>query len=150
MQEMQVQSLIRMIPWRRKRQPTPVFLPGKSHGRRSLVGYSPWCRKELDTTERLHFHFHTKIGMIQRRLAWPLHKDDTRICETVHIFGTSLIAQLVKNPLATQETWVRSLGWEEPLEKEMATHFSILAWEIPWTEEPGGLQSMGSQESDTT
>ena len=51
---------------------------------------------------------------------------------------------MVKNPLATQETWVRSLGWEEPLEKEMATHFSILAWEIPWTEEPGGLQSMGS------
>ena len=49
-----------------------------------------------------------------------------------------------------QETWVQSLGWEDPLEKEMATHFSILAWEIPWTEEPGGLQSMGSQESDMT
>ena len=49
-----------------------------------------------------------------------------------------------------QETWVRSLGREYPLEKEMATHFSILAWEIPWTEEPGGLQSMGSQESDMT
>ena len=45
----------------------------------------------------------------------------------------------------TQETWVQSLGWGEPLEKEMATHSSILAWEIPWTEEPGGLQSMGSQ-----
>ena len=44
-----------------------------------------------------------------------------------------------------QETWVRSLGWEDPLEKEMATHSSILDWEIPWTEEPGGLQSMGSQ-----
>ena len=42
------------------------------------------------------------------------------------------------------ETWVRSLGWEDPLEKEMATHSSILAWEILWTEEPGGLQSMGS------
>ena len=46
---------------------------------------------------------------------------------------------------AIQETWVRSLGWEDPLEKEMATHSSILAWRIPWTEEPGGLQSMGSQ-----
>ena len=46
--------------------------------------------------------------------------------------------------------WVRSLGWEDPLEKEMATHSSILAFRIPWTEEPGGLQSMGSQESDTT
>ena len=44
-----------------------------------------------------------------------------------------------------QETWVRSLGWEDPLEKEMAIHSSILAWRIPWTEEPGGLQSTGSQ-----
>ena len=48
-----------------------------------------------------------------------------------------------------QETWVRSLGQEEPLQKEMATPFSILAWKIPWTEEPGRLQSMGLQESDT-
>jgi len=55
---------------------------------------------------------------------------------------------MVKNPPAKQETqemWVRSLGREDPLEKEMATHSSTLAWEIPWTEEPGGLQSMGSQ-----
>ena len=55
----------------------------------------------------------------------------------------SLIAQSVKNLPAVQETWVRFLGWEGPLEKEMATHSSILAWKIPWTEEPGGLQSMG-------
>ena len=48
------------------------------------------------------------------------------------------------------ETWVQSLGLEDLLEKELATHSSILAWKIPWTEEPGGLQSMGSQESDTT
>ena len=53
--------------------------------------------------------------------------------------------QLLKNLPAVQETWVRSLGWEDPLEKEMATHSSILAWKISWTEEPGGLQSMGSQ-----
>ncbi|MES9130246.1 hypothetical protein ABEQ10_11990, partial [Cutibacterium acnes] len=59
--------------------------------------------------------------------------------------GVSLVAQRVKNPPAMQETWVQSLGWEDPLEKEMATHSSILAWRIPWTEEPGGLQSMGSQ-----
>ena len=52
---------------------------------------------------------------------------------------------MVKNLPAKQKTWVRSLGWEDPLEKEMATHSSILAWEIPWTEEPGGLQSMASQ-----
>ena len=57
---------------------------------------------------------------------------------------------MVKNPPAIQETRVPSLGWEDPLEKEMATHSSVLAWKIPWTEEPGGLQSMGSQESDTT
>ena len=52
---------------------------------------------------------------------------------------------MVKNPLAVQETWVRSLGREDPLEKEMATHSSILVWKIPWTEEPGRLQSMESQ-----
>ena len=57
----------------------------------------------------------------------------------------SLMAQMVKNLLAVQETWVRSLGWEDPLQKGMATHSSILAGRIAWTEEPGGLQSMGSQ-----
>ena len=58
--------------------------------------------------------------------------------------GASLVAQMVKCLPAMQETWVRSLGRENPLEKEMATHSSILAWRIPWTEEPGGLQSLGS------
>ena len=72
--------------------PTPILLPGKSHGRRSLVGCSPWGREELDTTERLDFTFHFHA-----------------------------------------------------LEKEMATHSSVLAWRIPGTGEPGGLQSMGSQ-----
>ena len=57
---------------------------------------------------------------------------------------------MVKNPPAMQETWVRSLGWEDPLEKEMATHSSILAREISWTGKPGGLQTTRSQESDTT
>ena len=52
---------------------------------------------------------------------------------------------MVKNPPAKQETWVQFLGQEDPLEKEMAIHSSILAWRIPWTEEPCGLQSMGSQ-----
>ena len=60
------------------------------------------------------------------------------------------MAQMVKSLPAMQETWVRSLGQEDPLEKEMATHSSILAWKIPWTEEPGRLQSMGHKESDTT
>ena len=57
----------------------------------------------------------------------------------------SLVAQTVKRLSAMQETQVRSLGWEDPLEKEMAAHSSILAWKIPWTEEPGRLQSMGLQ-----
>ena len=52
---------------------------------------------------------------------------------------------MVKNPPAIQEAWVQSLGWEGPLEKGMATHSSTLAWRIPWTEEPGGLKSMGMQ-----
>ena len=76
------------LSWRRQWHPTPVLLPGKSHGWRSLIGCSPWGRYELDTTERLHFH---------------------------------------------------------ALEKEMATHSSILACRIPGMEEPGGLPSMGSQ-----
>ena len=59
--------------------------------------------------------------------------------------GTSLVAQMVKCLPTMQETWVRSLGWEDPLKKEMATHSSILAWKIPWMEERGRLQSMGSQ-----
>ena len=63
--------------------------------------------------------------------------------------GTSLVAQMVKRLPTMWETWVRSLGREDPLEKEMATHSSILAWKIPWTEEPGRLQSMGSQKSQT-
>ena len=74
-------------PWRRQWHPTPILLPGKSHGWRSLVGYSPWGRQESETTVRLHFH---------------------------------------------------------ALEKEVATHSSVLAWRIPGTVEPGGLPSMGS------
>ena len=55
----------------------------------------------------------------------------------------SLVVQMINNPPAMQETWVQSLVWEDSLEKEMASHSSIFAWRIPWTEEPGGLQSMG-------
>ena len=122
--------------------------------------------------------------MIQRILAWTLHKADTKINEVFHIkkkkktklqnllsspfhmttrklrswlrfncgnyvgpyaYNPSLVALRIKRLPAMQETQVWSLGWEDPLEKEMATHSSVLAWRIPWTEEPGGLQSMGSQ-----
>ena len=59
--------------------------------------------------------------------------------------SASLMAQMVKNQPATWEAWVQTLGWEDPLEEGKAPHSSILAWRIPWTEEPGGLQSVGSQ-----
>ena len=61
------------------------------------------------------------------------------------LFGASLVAQTVNHLPTMQETWVRALGWEDPLENEMATHSSILAWRIPWTEVPGRLQFMRLQ-----
>ena len=69
----------------------------------------------------------------------------------IHIYtGASLVAQMIKNLLAMPETWVQSLGWENPLVEGMATHSSILAWRIPWTEEPGSYSPWGRKESDTT
>ena len=62
----------------------------------------------------------------------------------------SLVAQMVKNLLAVQDTWVQSLGWENLLEKGIGTHSSNFAWRIPWKEEPGRLQSLGSAELETT
>ena len=64
---------------------------------------------------------------------------------TIESEQSELVAQTIKNLSATQETLVRSLGWEDPLERGMAIHSSVFAWRIPWTEEPGGLQSIGSQ-----
>ena len=66
------------------------------------------------------------------------------------MMGASLVAQTVKHLPAMQETWVRSLGQEDPVEKEMATHSSPLAWKIPWMEEPVGYSPWGRKESDTT
>ena len=63
----------------------------------------------------------------------------------IHLVAASLMVQMITNLPAMQETWVRPLGQEDPLEKGMATHSSILAWRISWTEEPGGLQSMELQ-----
>ena len=83
-------------------------------------------------------------------------KAETSLPVKVHIVKATVfpvvvyVAQSIKHLPTMQETWVQFLGWEVPLYKEMATHFSILAWRIPWTEEPGRLQSMRSQESDTT
>ena len=81
----------------------------------------------------------------------PHPRHQTALCELVGslaeipIRAFPPVAQTVKNLPAMQETPVQSLGWEDPLEKETKTRSSILAWRIPWTEEPGGLQSMGSQ-----
>ena len=80
----------------------------------------------------------TTIGKHQFFGAWP------SLRSTSHIY-TFLVAQMVKCLSTMQETRVRSLGWEDPLEKEMAFHSSTIAWKIPWTEEPGRLQSMGLQ-----
>ena len=91
------------------------------------------------TTSPLGFH-HTEMPQM---LKHPLLFDDFMSLLTT--LWASLVAQLVKNSPAMQETWVRSLGREDPLEKKMATHSSILIWRILWTDESGGLQSMGSQ-----
>ena len=66
-----------------------------------------------------------------------------RIYNNIVVYMGFPDGSVVKNPPAVREMWVRSLGWEDPLEKEMVTHSSILAWKIPWAEEPGGLQSLG-------
>ena len=75
--------------------------------------------------------------------------DITIILINLYFYWASLVAQRLKRLPAMWETWVRSLGWEDPLEKEMATHSSILAWRIPWMEEHG-YSPQGRKESDTT
>ena len=82
---------------------------------------------------------HHSGPLLKIRWGWIIY-----LTSNLVITGASLVAQLVKNLPVMQETWVQSLGWEDPLEKEMATHSSILAWRIPWTEEPGRLQSIRS------
>ena len=85
----------------------------------------------------------TKAKHLPKALSWFFNASLSPILE--HHVGVSLMAQMVKNPLAMQDTQAWSLGQEDPLENGMATYFSIPAWRISWTEVPGGLQSMGSQ-----
>ena len=241
---------VRKIPWRRAWQPTPVFLPGKFHGQRSLEGYSLLGHKESGMTEAICMHTLTPIFEVLCQRSWGrgeglfdssyslthqsqsttksscwriqnlttshhlfccndcvasifpttteasqhrclllyllwIHSrvsvsqsmlllyvkpfDNNSSCQSKsfrsynHTQGprqlvffilvitsslittVSLVAQTVKHLPAMQETQVRSLGWEDPPEKEMATHSSTFAWKIPWMEEPGRLQSMWSQ-----
>ena len=98
---------------------------------------------ELNWTEGIitHTHIHTCIWMYTCEwVCMCIH-----LCACMYTYWASLVAQRLKRLPPTRETWVRSLGQEDPLEKEMATHSSTLTWRILWTEEPGGLQSTGSQ-----
>ena len=131
-------SLFTFMHWRRKWQPTPVFLPGESQGWGSLVGCSPWGRTESDMTERLHFHFSFScIGEGK---------------------GNPLQCSCLENPRDVGAWWAAIYGVAQSrtrlsvftltfhfhaLENKMATHSSVLAWRIPGTAEPGGLPSMG-------
>ena len=103
-------SRVRKIPWRRGRLPTPVFLgfPGGSGGNESACNVGD-------------------LGLIPELGRSPWEGKGY----TLQFSWASLVAQLVKNPPAVQETWVQSLGWEDPLEEGMATHSTILAWRIP-------------------
>ena len=84
-------------------------------------------------------------SVVRNQILSVKHRPDPAFSRDSPLNGASLVAQSVNNLPAVQETRVRSLGWEDPLENKMATHSSILAWKISWTEEPDGLQSMGSQ-----
>ena len=125
------------------------------------MGYSPLGRKESDITKRLNSNSKSFLPQSSPQI-WlntgpNLTVRDQKLCPQLPgkpdtckgwaaaEMGSSLVAQRLKRLPAMQETWVRSLGWEDPLEKEMAPHSSTLAWKIPWMKEPGGLQSKGSQ-----
>ena len=96
-------------------------------------------------------HWYSCLGNPMDRGAWwatvlGVAKSRTRLSDQhTHFYRCSACGSDGKESPAMQETRVRALGWEDPLEKEMATHSSVLAWEIPWTKKPGGLQSMESQ-----
>ena len=111
--------------------PTPVLLPGKSHGRRSLVGWGPWGREESDTTERLHFHF--SLSCIGEGNGNPLQCS----CLENPRDGGAWWAAVY----GVTQSWTRlkCFSSRHSVEKEMATYSSTLAWRISRTEEPGGL-----------
>ena len=150
---------------RRQWHSTPVLLPRKSHGWRSLVGFSPWGRWSRILLSDFTFTFHfpaleKEMATHSSVLAWRIpgmgslvgcrlwgrtESDTTEATQQQQhsASGASLVAQRVKNLPTMQETQVWSLGGEDPLEKEMATHSTIFAWKIHWTEAPGGQQSLG-------
>ena len=130
------------------------------HKNTSMIFLRPCCFKivcSLDPLSTLYSADHkSPNGLVWKR--WPYaphttsraHQETLNVKPyahetTIQLHGASLVAQTVKRLPAMRETQVQSLGREDPLEKEMETHFSILAWKIPWTEKPGRLQSMGLQ-----
>ena len=113
---------------------------GVAEGRIQVKVAAKGCSSHLVMTKALGLSFLTRKKSVL--------KHEAQIIPTILSIsspGASPVAQTVKCLPAMWETWVQSLGWEDPLEKEMATHSSTLAWKIPWTEKPGGLQSVGSQ-----
>ena len=135
---MQVQFLGQDIPWSRKWQLTPVFLPGTSHRQRSLVSYSPQSHKESYTTERLSIHTYT-----QKCLPFGKHHKILIIIITcLHPLWASMVAHGKESANAGDVGLIPGLG-RSPEERN-GTHSNILVWETPWTEKPGRLQSMGS------
>ena len=107
------------ISWRRKQQPTPVFLPGKFHGQRSLVAYSPWDRTELDTTEQIHFVLMSIFSASQ--VPFPLLYDTTQSRGNSPFLILYQIPNIIPNKYLPGPT----------SEKAMATHSSTLAWRLP-------------------
>ena len=167
-----LQSCLTLRPHRR--QPTRLLCPWDSPGKNTGVGcrFLLQCMKVKSESEvaqscptlcdpmdcslpasSVHGIFQARV-LEWGTIAFSTHSNYLRanflLRSCPHHLGASLVAQSVKNLPAMQKTQVQSLGQEDPLEKEMATCSGILAWRIPWTENPGGLQSMGLQELDTT
>ena len=107
--------------------------------------------KFLHTKATIKLEFPWHLSKMPNLPSLPFHSPFC--CFVISLTFISVLTfpggSVVKNLLPVQEIWAQSLDWEDPLEKEMATHSSVLAWEIPWTEKPGRLQSMGSQKSLT-
>ena len=139
--------LSHVIPWTSGRQ-TPLSVDFSRQEYWSGLPFpSPWSHI---LKGRMFVHSTSVIINIYTKV--KEHKRDSLVAQKVKVKVKESESQKEssKNLPVMQGTWIWFLGWEDPLEKEMATHYSILVRRIPWTEEPGRLQSMGSQESDTT